>query len=185
MDWIKKAAGFVAKWAPLGTVIIVPCAVITVIFTVANPFLSEAIIEGSLTKYSYKNIISYGGKLLNTTYTHADKFIVKGQFDHAEVIDLKIQTMDTIENSTYGTPKEIVEFSLKRLSRKGKCFFDILIQPKGEVRERIQISWGKTGYLELLPNKVDEDTARSIERGIDLSLKERQKWLRDNLKNIR
>ena len=129
MDLIKKVVVFLVKWAPLGMPITVSCALISIILTVYIVFCSEATVAGSLTKYNYNNIILYGGKLINTTNTHADKFTMKGQFDHAEVIDLKIQTMDTIENSTYGTPKEIAEFSLNRLSRKSKCSFDIVIQP--------------------------------------------------------
>ena len=186
MDWVKRSAGFLVKWAPLGTTIIVICAVAGLILSIYNIFFSEPNIEGSITKYRYKNIVSYGGKLSNTTYIHANNFTVKGQFDNAEVIDLKIQTLDTIEKSTYGNPKEIAEFVLKRLSRKSKCFFDIVVKPTGEVTEKIQVAWGdKRGRIDLQPNMVDEDTAMSIKRGIDLSLKEREKWLRHNSKNIR
>lgn len=185
MDFINNAVRIVIKNAPSATRISASCALIILSLALYNTFFSEANVEGSVTKYSYQNIISYGGKLENTTSRHADKFTMKSQFDHAKVIDFRIQTMDTIENRTYGTPKEIAEFSLKRLSKKSKCFFDIVIEPKGEVMERIQISWGKTGHLQLIPYTVDDDTARSIKRGIDLSRKEREKWLRHNSKNIR
>lgn len=186
MVFINKIVRFLVETAPPAAKISAFFAFIFLSFFFYDRYFNVAIVEGSVTKYNYKNIISYGGKLVNTSSKHANEFTMKSQFDNAAVIDLKIHTMDTIEKSTYGTPKETAEFSLKRLSKQSKCFFDIVIRPKGEVNEKIHISWGNDGLLKPLPIKVDEDTARSIERGMYLlSLNQREKWVRDNSKNIR
>jgi len=154
-------------------------------YDVYKSYTAEAKIEGSISKYKHQGVLLYGGKLINVSKVHADKLTLKGSFMRGKIIDLKIQTTDVVEYQKYGNPVGSVEFALKRLSKKNKCFFDIIVDPKGgDIEETIHSSWGKEGSLVLSPQQADEDTVMAIQRGIDLSLKARQKWLRSNTRNI-
>ncbi len=150
----------------------------------ADFFFNEATILGEISKYKHPYIIYYSGKLENVSDIHADKMNFKGVFRNGRVIDCKIQTMDKVENRDFG-PKERAEFSLSRLSRKKKCLFDILVEPEGDVDETVDISWGKKGSLSIKPKYATEDAQRSFDMGVDLSSIERQRWLQNNVKNIK
>ena len=161
------------------------CSIISVSIALLFYFNSEANVDGYISKYNYRGVMLYSGKLINNTNVHADRLTFKGDFQKGEIIDFKINTMDSIEyQSKYDSHDRFVEFILRRLSKKNKCLFDIIIEPKGENGETFQVSWGKNGYLLITPQYVNDEEKRAIERGIDLSLKTRQNWLKSNTKNI-
>ncbi len=161
------------------------CGIISVIMALWFYFTSEANVDGYISKYNYRGVMLYSGKLINNSNVHADRLSFKGDLQKGEIIDFKINTMDNIEyQSKHDSQNKSVEFILRRLSKKNKCLFDIIIAPEGENEEKFQVSWGKNGYLSIIPQYVNDEEKRAIESGIDLSLKTRQNWIKSNTKNI-
>lgn len=189
LDRIKNSAVYkvAAICAPFATII--TCLVAFTVFSL-NFYYSEAKVTGDISKYKYKNVVSYSGKLENESNFHADNLIVKGEIDPGKVVDFKVEAKDKIDSIEYNKPQKPITFSLNRLPKKNKCYFNIIVEPTEEpmrgAKEIFYVSWGKKGFESIVPKYVDEeDTERSIKRGIDLlSFNERDKWLKNNTKNI-
>jgi hypothetical protein len=150
-------------------------------------FSAEPDIKSNFARYKVDRVISYSGELINVSSHHAEKLTLKGKFN-SEIIDLVVNTNDSIEKNVINNPIGSVEFGLTRLSRKSKCKFDIIVGPTGDITEDLWISWGKKGALVLDLQKIDENIARGVElreKVSDSSRKARQKWLENNAKNIR
>ena len=170
----------------------VSLAVISIIFAAgtfflraADSYFSEASVQGEIMKFKHPQILYYSGKLENTSSVHAKNLHFKGLFKKGRVIDCKLQTMDKIESLNYG-PTELAEFTLSHLSKKKKCYFDILVEPEGDINEIIDVSWGtKGGPLSIKPAYANEEAQRTFDKGADLSSTERLRWLQNNVKNIK
>lgn len=177
--WFKFIAIFSVTPASLFTFI-------TLIIFIYNSFFAEASVDGKIIKYIPKKfkIISYGGTLINTSRIHANNLTLKGIFNEGNIIKFELDAIDECTNKHFNNHNRSMEFTLRRLSKKTKCNFTVLVEPIGEVTETIHASWGKNGSLSLKPEIADEETARNIEVGIDLSLRARQRRLDSNSRVI-
>jgi hypothetical protein len=161
--------------------------IISLLILSYNTFFIEPTIRGYYATYKAARVASYSGELLNESSFHAGELTFKGRLN-AKVIDLAITTSDSIEKKVINNPIGSVEFSLKRLSARNTCQFDVIVDQKCEIIETFQISWGKKGYIVLALQKSDSNIRRGVELGeklSDLSRKARQRWFENNTKNIR
>jgi hypothetical protein len=175
----------ILKWINLA--MIFSAALFTIIGLIIDRYYTEAKIEGTLSKWKYAiksgNIFIFNGDLSNPSTVHAENLMLKGVFNPGEVVNLDIETDDTVESKKLNAPRGCAEFFLKRLSTNGKCLFDILVYERGEVEERVTVSWGKKGKLTLRSKQADERLRRGIKIGMDLPT--RKKWVENNSKVVR
>ncbi|MGO8991602.1 MAG: hypothetical protein ACLQGU_01940 [bacterium] len=162
-------------------------AIISLLILSYNTFCIEPTVRGYYATYMAARVASYSGELVNESSFHAGELTFKGRLN-AKVIDLAITTSDSIEKKVINNPIGSVEFSLKRLSARNTCQFDVIVGQGCEIIENFKISWGKKGYLVLAPEKSDSNIRRGVELGerlSDLSRKARQRWFENNSKDIR
>jgi len=151
----------------------------------SDSYSSEASVQGVMMKFKHPQILYYSGILENTSSIHAKDLHFKGLFQKGKVIDCKVQTIDRIESLSFG-PNELAEFTLSHLSKRKKCYVDILVEAKEDVNEIINVSWGtKGGPISIKSMYANEEAQRTFDKGVDLSSAERQRWLRNNVKNIK
>ena len=171
--------------APLGLI----ATSASLVVAIQQGYFSEAEVQAEITKYNKGNITSYGGKLNNTSSVHADNLHMKSNdFDPAKIIDFQVDTKDQLEFKDFHKGR-CAEFCLKRLTKKSHCNFDLIIKSQNKVSKDIfQISWGKSGKVEVTATELDSDSIAKIERGIrmsDLSHDSRRRWIDSNTKNIK
>jgi hypothetical protein len=161
--------------------------IIGLVILVYNSFCVEPTIKGYYARYKVAKVASYSGELLNESTYHAGDLTFKGRLN-SKIIDLAITTSDSIEKKAINNPIGSVEFSLKRLSARKTCQFDVIIDQNCEIIENFQVSWGKKGCLVLALRESDSNIRRGVELGeklTDLSSRARQRWFENNSKNIR
>lgn len=151
-------------------------------------FFAEPNIKYNFAKYKIAKLTVYSGELINNDSIHAKALALKGKFN-SKIIGLEVNTGDTVKKEI-NKPAGTIEFSLNHLSKKGKCTFDIIVEPESEIIEQVQVSWGNKGKLMLVPQESDEKIIKGIRLRekvtvLDLSHKARHKWFEDNAKNIR
>jgi hypothetical protein len=183
---LRKVFFCIAKF--LGGIAVI-MAIATGSITIYNNFFTMPDIGYKFAKYKVGNVLVYAGELINKSSYHAKELTVKGKFN-SKIISLDVITSDTVEKKEINKPTGSIEFSLKRLSGKNNCKFDIILNQESEIERQVHLSWGEKGKLVLNPHESDENIKRGIElrekiSELDLSLKARQKWLENNAKNIR
>jgi hypothetical protein len=151
-------------------------------------FWDKAKVEYSFTPYISGKLTVYTGKLINRSSYHAKDFFVKGAFK-ARIIDAKLRTNDPISSEKKNEPIGSYEVHLKQLSGKSECGFDILVDPKNNIREPFRAVWGNDDQVIMKPTELDPKTLEGAELekraalyNKDISRRARQKWLDLNSK---
>ena len=189
--WIKTKEYFI-RYKKIINIASLILPFIAFIVTILTLYLQnvEASVDATIIKYEDKGIILYGGRLKNTSNIHADKLTFVGNFSESLIRKLDIDTTDHIEYKNIDHSKSSVQFCLRRLSRSNGCNFNIIVKPRASnsVKEKIQISWGKKGREDVIPQSADEETIGHIKRGMlmnDLSHPARRDWVNSNTRNVR
>jgi hypothetical protein len=128
----------------------------------------------------------YSGFIKNSsTWKHADKLSFKGSFENGkvEIFDVK-PSCDSFENKpSIDDSKQNVSFSLHRLSSQEWFGMVICVNPPGDLKEDIRLSWGTRKKKAITPMLPSEKEKLIFNAGI--SAKQREYALKSDARKVR
>lgn len=128
----------------------------------------------------------YTGYVKNpSTWKHADKLAFKSNFENGKVEKFDIKpSCDSFDNKPFiEKSKDTASFSLNRLSTQESFGIEIFVNPSGDLKEDIRLSWGTRMKKTIIPILPGEKEQRIFKAGI--SAKERENALESDARKVR